>query len=116
MGRTNNLWILDIYYDKKIIKSFFNNFYINPYIQFLYEQIDMDKMWLFNDESTDNGGILEWSIKNFELSIDKKLFMEHEFIDLNEFIKSKSIDDYAFGHPSSEMNHKFVEKIIKKSL
>lgn len=111
---SNSFSFREVYYDKKISKSFFYRKYDNPYLEFLYKQIDMSKMWLFQNEDTDNGGILEWSIKNFELGIDKRLFMEHDFEDIYSFIESKKEDDYALGHPSSDMNMKFVEKILKK--
>ena len=111
---SDSLTFKGIYYDKKIIKSFYNGKYENPYLNFLFKQIDMTKMWLYVDEDTDNGGILEWSIKSFEEKIDGFLFMEHDFENLDEFIQSKSSDAYALGHPSSNMNKKFVEKILKK--
>lgn len=111
---SNSFSFREIYYDKKISKSFFYGKYENPYLNFLFNQIDMNKMWLYVDDNTDNGGILEWSIKNFEENTDIRLFMEHDFDDMNVFIKSKKEDDYALGHPSSNMNKKFVEKILKK--
>ena len=108
----------DVYYDKKIVKSHFKFKYDNPYIQNLYELIDMDKFYLYSDEYTNNGGITEWSIRNFNVDKDEQLFMEHNLIErngLDNFIKEMESkkDEWPYGHPSTKMNEKFVDIILK---
>lgn len=105
-----------IYYDKKIPKSFFDFNYKNPYVQSLFKMIDMDKMWLYRDDMTNNGGITEWSIRNYDYKSDVQLFMEHDlehsFDSIESFIKSRKEDEHPYGHPSQQMNKKFVENVL----
>lgn len=105
-----------VYFDKKIPKSFFEFKYKNPYVQSLYKLIDMETMWLYVDEFTNNGGINEWAIRNFNYKEDVCLFMEHDlecsFDSIESFIKSREKDEHPYGHPSQQMNKKFVNQIL----
>ena len=105
-----------IYYDKKIPKCNFDFKYHNPYVQSLYKMIDMNKMWLYKDEFTNCGGITEWAIRNYKYEEDTQLFMEHDleytFNSIEEFISSRNIDENPYGHPSEQMNKKFVKMVL----
>jgi len=71
------------------------NEYKNPYIQHLYELIDLDKFWFFNSKETSKGGLIEWAIKTNPKWPFHPLWMEK---------------NTTLGHISSEMNMMFVEK------
>ena len=108
----------DIYYDKKIPKSYFNKLYDNQYIQTIFEQIDLDNVWLYEDALTNHGGIMEWAIRDFDEDSDTQLFMEHDTNSTFNSVKELVEDDpnrYPLGHPSEQMNKKFVENIILKN-
>lgn len=108
----------DIYFDKKIPKSHFNKSYKNQYIQTIFEQIDLDNVWLYEDKFTNHGGIMEWAIRDFNEDSDRQLFMEHDtdstFNSVKELVEDNP-NRYPLGHPSEQMNKKFVENIILKN-
>lgn len=110
--------IKDIYIDKKVPKSYFNKSYENQYIHTIFEQIDLDKVWLYEDGLTNHGGIMEWAIRVFDEKLDKQLFMEHDTINTYKSVDGMVKNNpnmYPLGHPSEQMNKKFVENVILKN-
>lgn len=106
-----------VYIDKKI-PSYKTNFTTtNPYISYLYESIDFDKIWFYEDKNTNVGGQLEWAVANFDYKTDKRLCMEHDYVetDLHDYCNTFPSDN-PVGHVSSEMNRKFVKVILKEFL
>lgn len=90
----------------------------NPYISYLYQNIDFTKFWFYKNKYTNVGGQLEWAISEFDYKVDKRLFMEHTSIDSNLETFCKTPTEYGgcTGHVSSEMNEKFVNNILKEFL
>jgi len=118
---SEHLSFRDVYYDKKIVKSHFDFKYNNPYIQLLYDLVDMDKFYLYSDEYTNNGGITEWAIRNFNVNTDEQLFMEHNLLERNgidNFIKEMECreNEWPYGHPSNLMNKKFILDVLSSYL
>tara|TARA_R110000851_G_scaffold326964_1_gene496065 strand:- start:3252 stop:4256 length:1005 start_codon:yes stop_codon:yes gene_type:complete len=110
-------------YDNIITKNTFKGSYDNPYVQSLFNLIDMESMWLYNDGDTNIGGITEWAIKSFDKSKDKQLFMEHDIDNpasignFDEWIKiNDKKDEHPMGHVSEQMNKKFVKTILNKKI
>jgi hypothetical protein len=110
-------------YDGIITKNIFKGSYDNPYVQSLFNLIDMESMWLYDNNDTNNGGITEWAIKTFDKELDKQLFMEHDIADsemvpnFDEWIlMNDKIDEYPYGHVSEQMNRKFVKTILNKKI
>jgi len=105
-------------YLEKEIPEFYNEFKTeNSYISYLYNNIDFKNFWFYENKYTNCGGQLEWAISEFDFKNDKRLFMEHSYIedDLIKFCKkNKSIN--PIGHVSSEMNKKFVDTILTNFL
>jgi len=110
-------------YNKIINKNIFKGSYDNPYVQSLFNLIDMDSMWLHTDEDTNNGGITEWAIKTFDKEVDEQLFMEHDIANPNSVpnfdewvLMNDKINEYPYGHVSEQMNRKFVKTILNKKI
>ena len=62
-----------IYIDKYIPKTDdINLSYDNPYIQHLFNLIDFNKFWFLQNNDTFYGGLMEWSIKRYDINKDKK--------------------------------------------
>jgi hypothetical protein len=109
--------IQNVYINKKIpqfISEFKTN---NPYISYLYKNIDFENFWFFKNEYTNVGGQLEWAVSEFDFIKDKRLFMEHDYVegDLTSFCLNNQ-NTRSIGHVSSEMNSKFVNNILNPFL
>lgn len=110
-------------YNRTINRNIFKGSYDNPYIQSLFNLVDMDLMWLYKDDETNNGGITEWAIRTFDKEIDRQLFMEHDIDNPNsvsnfdEWIKTNDKNmEHPHGHVSEQMNKKFVKTILNKKI
>lgn len=101
-----------IYVDKWLPNSYTEKLsYDNPYVQNLFELINLNDFWFYNGDDTTNGGILEWGIKNYDIdNYDFRLFMEIEKNNIKRELKQ------PIGHISSKMNKLFVEKELKEFL
>lgn len=107
-----------VYLDKKLPDFIIDFKTDNPYISYLYKNIDLTKFWFYENKYTNVGGQLEWAISEFDFPNDSNLFMEHEPIqtDLISYCMNSSEDTGSTGHVSSEMNSKFVNTILKEFL
>lgn len=95
-------WKKSVYFDKWLPSTIQNeNQYNNPYIQHLYELVNLENFWFLNSEETSKGGLVEWAIKNYNVNYKFPLYME---------------ENVPVGHISSEMNKLFVEKELKDFL
>jgi hypothetical protein len=109
--------IKKIYLEKEVPKFFISFKSQNPYLSYLYENIDLGNFWFYKNKNTNVGGQLEWAISEFEYKNDKRLFMEHDYINDNkiEFCKKNKLI-FPIGHVSSEMNKKFVDNVLNNIL
>ena len=92
----------------------FKNSYVNSYA----EKIDFKKYFWFFEENFVHlyGGIIEWSIRNFDYNIDgdlpKVLWREMNGMDLDE--QKKYLEKSWYGHTSSILTKKFVNDVVLK--
>ena len=109
-----------IYIDKYIIKTDNKIQYGNPYIQHLYEMVDFDNFWFFKNQDTSHGGLMEWSIKRYDIDSDTKnegLWQEWSYMSKEELKKQLSNTygengKWELGHPSSKMNDIFCDEVL----
>ena len=105
-----------IYVDKFIPKTIDDDIqldYENPYIQHLFDLIDLSKFWFYKNEDTMFGGLMEWGVKNYDIESDKNvngLWSEFAEIPPSELKEKLKRNDWCFGHLSSMMNEKFVKE------
>lgn len=115
------------YINKKVPKQIFDFKYDNPYIDYFVDNVDWDKFWFYKDENTNIGGLIDFAIMNYDYETDEILFMEHQNDNPDGGVpKCNSAEDLMnyhknsgglhVGHISSQMNKKFVEKILRKYL
>jgi len=119
--------------DRKFIPNTwdFDNIYDysdTPYVKNLIDMIDWSNHWFYSEDGiTKHGGIIEWAIRNWDISniktypnrpldINKEvyadiLFMEHHNKTLEE-IKYEMDNKWYLGHVSSVLNKKFVQEIL----
>lgn len=107
----------NVYKLRKItkIKMDFNS--KNPYLKYLFDNVDLSKNYFYQDENTNIGGIMEWTISNFDYETDGEAFMEHElgrWDNFEEFYEKSEV--IGTGHVSQQMNKKFVKEILSKFL
>jgi len=112
-----------IYIDKYIPKTDdINLSYDNPYIQHLFNLIDFNKFWFLQNNDTFYGGLMEWSIKRYDINKDKNndgLWQEWAHRDskqLKQELSNRWGESYQFelGHPSAKMNEIFTNEVLLK--
>lgn len=112
-------------YIPKTIEDDYNLEYNNEYIDHLFEQIDFNNFWFFENEDTKYGGLMEWSIKNYNIdedNLENGLWMEfakesNKNLDIESLKKELSKESiWPVGHPSNMMNEKFVKEVILDKL
>lgn len=89
----------------------------NPYVKYLFDAVDLSNNYFYQDDNTNIGGIMEWTIANFDYDSDKEAFMEHElgqWDTFDEFYKKSGV--IGTGHVSQQMNKKFVKQILSDFL
>ena len=90
----------------------FNNSYVKSYA----DKIDFKKyFWFFEENSVHlYGGIIEWSIRNFDYNMEgnlpKVLWREMNGMDIDE--QKKYLEKSWYGHTSSILAKKFVEDVV----
>lgn len=107
-------------YIPKTIDSDSNLIYNNEYIDHLFEQIDFENFWFFENEETKYGGLMEWAIKKYNIYDDKTqkgLWMEWSDLDIESLKnKLKQNDVWPVGHISNLMNKLFVQQVLLKKI
>ena len=96
--------------------------YDNPYIQHLFNLIDFNKFWFLQNNDTFYGGLMEWSIKRYDINKDKNndgLWQEWAHRDskqLKQELSNRWGESYQFelGHPSAKMNEIFTNEVLLK--
>jgi hypothetical protein len=89
--------------------------YDNPYIQHLFESINLDKFWFLRNDETRYGGMMEWAIKTYDFETDKNetgLWKEFRNFTSIELVDETNKNDWPFGHLTSDLNKLFVSKIL----
>lgn len=90
----------------------FNNSYVKSYA----EKIDFKKyFWFFEEKFVHSyGGIIEWSIRNFNYNMEgglpKVLWREMNGMDIEE--QKQYLQRYWYGHTSSILAKKFVDDVV----
>jgi hypothetical protein len=90
----------------------------NAYVKSYAEKIDFKKyFWFFEENFVHSyGGIIEWSIRNFDYNMDgdlpKVLWREMNGMDLDE--QKKYLERSWYGHTSSILTKKFVNDVVLK--
>ena len=90
----------------------FNNSYVKTYA----DKIDFKKYFWFYEENFVHlyGGIIEWSIRNFDSNIDgelpKVLWKEMNFMNVDE--QKKYLEKSWYGHTSSILTKKFLNDVV----
>ena len=88
----------------------------NAYVKTYADKIDFNKyFWFFEENSLHLfGGIIEWSIRNFDYNMDgdlpKVLWREMNGMDLDE--QKKYLERSWYGHTSSILTKKFVNDVV----
>jgi hypothetical protein len=88
----------------------------NSYVKSYADKIDFKKyFWFFEENFVHSyGGIIEWSIRNFNYNMDgdlpKVLWREMNGMDLDE--QKKYLEKSWYGHTSSILTKKFVEDVV----
>ena len=105
--------------------------FTNPYVKFLYDMVDLNHFWFYQEEGiTKYGGIVEWTIKNYEHedittpTIYKNhniLWMENIFLVQQGNHTKENLIKYldnsvCWQHTSAFMNKKFVQQELKHFL
>ncbi len=90
--------------------------YDNPYVKTYADRIDFDKyFWFFEEENLHKyGGIIEWSIRNFDENqkSDLPVVLWRELNGMSEREQRKYLNKSWYGHTSSILTRKFVNEII----
>jgi hypothetical protein len=88
----------------------------NSYVKSYADKIDFKKYFWFFEENFVHlyGGIIEWSIRNFDYNIEgdlpKVLWREMNGMDLDE--QKKYLEKSWYGHTSSILTKKFVNDVV----
>ncbi len=88
----------------------------NGYVKTYADKIDFKKyFWFFEENSLHLfGGMIEWSIRNFDYNMDgdlpKVLWREMNGMDIEE--QNKYLERYWYGHTSSILTKKFVNEVV----
>ena len=90
--------------------------YDNPYVKTYAERIDFDKyFWFFEEKNLHKyGGIIEWSIRNFDENqkSDLPVVLWRELNGMSEKEQREYLNKSWYGHTSSILTRKFVNKVI----
>jgi len=125
-GRTppDNIWwdrgdIYDQMIKQKRVANTWNDdiiIYDNPYVKTYADRIDFDKyFWFFEEENLHKyGGIIEWSIRNFDENqkSDLPVVLWRELNGMSEKEQRKYLNKSWYGHTSSILTRKFVNEVI----
>jgi hypothetical protein len=107
---------------EKIICNTWNDINLNdqnPYVKMYSDRIDFDKYFWFFEENDlhKQGGIIEWSIRNFKETLDdgkynlpKVLWREMNGMDIDD--QRKYLNTSWYGHTSSILARKFVNDVV----
>jgi hypothetical protein len=107
---------------EKIICNTWNDVNLNdqnPYVKMYSDRIDFDKYFWFFEENYlhKQGGIIEWSIRNFKETLDdgkynlpKVLWREMNGMDIDD--QRKYLNTSWYGHTSSILARKFVNDVV----
>lgn len=88
----------------------------NPYVKMFADRINFDKyFWFFEEENLhQKGGIIEWSIKNYnqneKTNLPNVLWRELNYMDDDD--QRKYLNNNWYGHTSSVLAKKFVEEVV----
>ena len=91
----------------------------NPYVKMYSDRIDFEKyFWFFEENSVSSfGGIIEWSIRNFDYNLDdgnynlpKVIWREMNGLDIEG--QKKYLEKSWYGHTSSILTRKFVNDVV----
>jgi hypothetical protein len=88
----------------------------NSYVKFYADKIDFNKyFWFFEENSLHLfGGIIEWSIRNFDYNMEgnlpKVLWREMNGMSIHE--QKQYLDKSWYGHTSSILAKKFVNDVV----
>ena len=118
----NIWWNGDVYNQmikqKRIAKTWNDKIiiYDNPYVKTYADRIDFDKyFWFFEEENLHKyGGIIEWSIRNFDENqkSDLPVVLWRELNDMTEEEQRDYLNRSWYGHTSSILTKKFVNEVI----
>jgi len=93
----------------------------NPYVKMYADRINFDKyFWFFEEENKHkNGGIIEWSIRNFNENLDDSKYdlpkvLWREMNGMSEDEQRKYLNNSWYGHTSSVLARKFVNDVVLK--
>ncbi len=88
----------------------------NPYVKIYSDRIDFDKyFWFFEEKDMHKmGGIIEWSIRNFDENEETELpnVLWREMNDMDKDDQRKYLNRSWYGHTSSNLARKFVKEVI----
>jgi hypothetical protein len=88
----------------------------NAYVRTYSDKIDFKKYFWFFEENFVHlyGGIIEWSIRNFDYNMDGDLpkVLWREMNGMNMDNQKKYLNNYWYGHTSSILTKKFVEDVV----
>jgi len=88
----------------------------NPYVKMYSDRIDFDKyFWFFEEKDMHKmGGIIEWSIRNFDENEETELpnVLWREMNDMDKDDQRKYLNRSWYGHTSSNLARKFVKEVI----
>jgi hypothetical protein len=88
----------------------------NAYVRTYSDKIDFKKYFWFFEENFVHlyGGIIEWSIRNFDYNMEgdlpKVLWREMNGMNIDE--QKKYLEKSWYGHTSSILTKKFVEDVV----
>lgn len=88
----------------------------NPYVKMYSDRIDFDKyFWFFEEKDLHKmGGIIEWSIRNFDENEQTELpnVLWREMNDMESDDQRKYLNRSWYGHTSSNLARKFVNEVV----
>lgn len=91
----------------------------NPYVKIYSDRIDFDKyFWFFEEENLHKkGGIIEWSIRNFDENMDDEKYnlpkvLWREMNGMDDDDQRKYLNRSWYGHTSSILARKFVKEVV----
>jgi len=109
---------------EKIICNTWNDLILtdeNPYVKMYADRINFDKyFWFFEEENKHkNGGVIEWSIRNFNENLDDAKYdlpkvLWREMNGMDEDDQRKYLNNSWYGHTSSILARKFVNDVVLK--
>jgi hypothetical protein len=122
--KRKNMDTYDCIIKEKIICNTWNDTdlcYDNPYVKIYADRVDFDKyFWFYEEENLHKrGGIIEWSIRNFNEDLDDGNYdlpkvLWREMNNLDEDDQRKYLNNSWYGHTSSVLARKFVNDVVLK--